>query len=156
MSTQIVSPLLLPAPRATGVRLLPSSTIEPVIGRESPLIKLRVLLVDDHESHIDTLAEYFSQDRYEILKATSGRRTLEIYRTGGIVAVVTDLQMPGMNGDRLAAHIKSLDRSTRIILITGNANAIDSSLRGNLDGVIIRPYDGGHLVKVLELALQAG
>ena len=154
MSTQIVSPrLLLPAP--STVRLLPPSAVEPVTDRESAPIK-RVLLVDDNESHIDTLEMFFSPDKYEVFKATSGRRALEIYRPGSIAAVVTDLQMPGMNGDRLAAYIKGLDRSTRIILITGNANAIDSSLSRNLDGVVMRPYDGRHLVEVLELALQAG
>ena len=155
MSTQISVPRLL-LPSLPTVRLLPPSAVEPVTDRESALRRPRILLVDDHPEHMDTLELFFSPDKYEVFKATSGKQALEIYRPGGIVAVVTDLQMPGMNGDRLAAHIKSLDRSTRIILITGNANAIDSSLSKNLDGVIIRPYNGRHLVKILELALQAG
>lgn len=144
--------------RETPLRLLPPpgrTGVEPVRIGEGRTEKRRVLLVDDSQSHIDTLEMYFDPNRNEVLKATSGEEALEIFRRGGIPAVITDLQMPGMNGDRLATHIKQIDRTVKIILITGDANAIDRSLRGNLDGIVIRPYNGRHLISVLELALRS-
>ncbi|MDA8169683.1 MAG: response regulator [Nitrospiraceae bacterium] len=82
----------------------------------------RILLVDDQEEVLQSLAEGLSgpDEGFEILTAENGGKALEIFRAGHkIDLLVTDLEMPEMNGFELLANVKKDFPATAAIVLTG-------------------------------------
>ncbi|MDA8090031.1 MAG: response regulator [Nitrospiraceae bacterium] len=81
-----------------------------------------ILLVDDKKDVLQPLAEGLRvSGEFEVFTAENGRRALEIFRAGHkIDFLVTDLEMPLMNGFELLAHIKKDYPDIPAIVLTGH------------------------------------
>ncbi len=81
---------------------------------------LRILVVEDEPLVREVLGVYLEEDKHQVVLAVNGREGLERYKTvGPFDLVMTDRAMPEMNGDQLAAEVKKLNPSQKIILLTG-------------------------------------
>ena len=80
-----------------------------------------ILLVDDKQDVLLTLAEGLrATGEFEILTAENGKRALELFGTGiKMDLLVTDLEMPEMNGFELLAHVKKNYPATPAMVLTG-------------------------------------
>ena len=81
-----------------------------------------ILLVDDKKEVLQPLAEGLraSDGEFEVFMAENGRKALELIKTGRrIDLLVTDLEMPVMNGFELLAHVKRDYPSIPAIVLTG-------------------------------------
>ncbi|MDA8162853.1 MAG: response regulator [Desulfobacteraceae bacterium] len=81
-----------------------------------------VLLVDDEEPFLKSLSEGFEAncEGFEILTAKNGKKAVELFRSGlRIDLMVTDLNMPEMNGFELLAYVKKNFPATPAIVLTG-------------------------------------
>ena len=94
-----------------------SQTAEKTTSR--PPRALRILVVDDEAPVRDTLSAILFADGHEVALATDGADGLKRFGAGQFDLVITDKAMPGMNGDQMAAAIKSVAPETPIILLTG-------------------------------------
>ncbi len=108
----------IPLARSAGVaaapqRLRPEPTTDapgsPVSIIKSPVRKRRnLLLVDDDRLGRTLMATLLSSEGYLVTEAGTGEEALDKFNQGVFDAVVTDLRMPGMDGETLAARIRSL------------------------------------------------
>ena len=76
--------------------------------------RLRVLIAEDNELNAEILKEILESEGVEVLLAGNGMEAVERFReteTGGLDAVLMDMQMPVLDGCEAAAKIRSLDRS---------------------------------------------
>lgn len=92
-------------------------------------IARKVLLVDD-ERHIRHLVEYKLQTvGFTVLQATNGLDALDIARRERPDLIVTDFQMPEMNGLQLARKLKDDVWTTNIplIMITARGHRVPAS-----------------------------
>jgi two-component system alkaline phosphatase synthesis response regulator PhoP len=92
-------------------------------------IARKVLLVDD-ERHIRHLVEYKLQSvGFTVLQASNGRAALEIARREKPDLIVTDFQMPEMNGLQLARKLKEDVWTAQIplIMITSRGHRVPAS-----------------------------
>jgi CheY-like chemotaxis protein len=80
---------------------------------------LRILVVDDEAPVRDTLSAVLMIDGHDVSLATDGAEGLKRFGAGEYDLVITDKAMPGMNGDQMAAAIKSVAPEMPIILLTG-------------------------------------
>ena len=55
---------------------------------------------------------------YEVLEATGGNEGLRVFLSHSVDAVVLDYQMPGMNGDAVAAKMKRAKSHVPIMLLS--------------------------------------
>ena len=80
-----------------------------------------ILLVDDKKDVLQTLAEGLrASGEFEIITAENGKRALELFGTGlKIGLLITDLDMPEMNGFELLAHVRKNFPATPAIVLTG-------------------------------------
>src|SRR5581483_10528342 len=78
----------------------------------------RILLVDDAGTVTDALRRMFRRGGHAIDTAMDGQDALDKFQPGKYDVVITDYQMPGLNGLELAEIIKHRDESQRILLIT--------------------------------------
>ena len=120
----------------------------------------RILLVDDDDTLRRTLARVLASD-FEITQAPNGRVAIEVLRGGAFDAVVTDLEMPELGGDGLAAWIAANqpELAARVLVVTGGAKRADQAawLRAfDPERVLRKPYLASALADALERVIARG
>jgi len=92
---------------------------------ENSELRKRILIVDDDESVRDLISRVLQyQSRYEIISARDGIEALEILRKGekcgNIYGIVTDINMPCLDGIGLAKEIDKNGRKYPILFVSGH------------------------------------
>lgn len=87
--------------------------------------KLKVLLVDDEEEFVSTLAERLELRGIEALVADNGDRALQIIDEENPPVVVLDVMMPGMGGLDILEQIRKRRPEIQTILLTGQGSTKD-------------------------------
>ncbi len=82
--------------------------------------KARILCIDDHWNALIGRKMLLEESGYEVLEATGGDEGLKLFLSNAIDAVVLDYQMPGMNGDVVAAKMKRINSHIPIMLVSGH------------------------------------
>jgi two-component system, OmpR family, response regulator len=80
--------------------------------------KATILCIDDHWNGLIRRKMLLEQSGYEVLEASGGDEGLKLFRSRPVDAVVLDYQMPGMNGDVVAAKMKSINSQIPIMLLS--------------------------------------
>jgi CheY-like chemotaxis protein/HPt (histidine-containing phosphotransfer) domain-containing protein len=116
----------------------------------------RVLAVDDHPTVRALLAEQLSMLGFRVQTVESGQEALASWQGGGFLLVVTDCNMPGMDGYALSRAIREIEAGdgrprTPIIGWTGNAlaSAAAQCRAAGMDDVLTKPARLGELKEVL-------
>ena len=81
-------------------------------------LKATILCIDDHWSGLIGRKMLLEKDGYEVLEATGGDEGLKLFLSHSVDAVVLDYQMPGMNGDVVAAKMKRVKSHVPIMLLS--------------------------------------
>lgn len=129
----------------SGMRQKLVRTLE--LDQTPPLIGLmegrrrRILVVDDAKGVRDVLSSILSVMGFEVAVASAGLEGLQLFLESPFDLVMTDLQMPGIDGWTLALQIKNKSPHTPVVLITGQKQ---ESVMGRLkescvDAVMFKP-----------------
>ncbi len=89
----------------------------------------RILVVDDEESMCQYLSILLQKEGYTVETTNSAATALERFRKGKFNLVMTDIQMPKMDGIELLKEIKGIDPTSPVIIMTAYASeqsAIDA------------------------------
>lgn len=116
----------------------------------------RVLAVDDDEKFLDMMAEFLPALGCEVLLARDGVEALQFFRADRPPLVLTDLQMPKMDGVALTKAIKELSPRTEILILTGHpdlGSAIEAVRQGAFD-YLLKPIDLETLGRRVKQALE--
>jgi CheY-like chemotaxis protein len=105
-------------PRTEGGYAAKHDKITPVVIADHGGNK-RILIVDDDEGIRCALLAALSAMGYEAAAACSGLEALDVFVRNPFDLVITDLQMPGMDGWTLASLIKDRFPDTPVVLMTG-------------------------------------
>ncbi|MGD0760892.1 MAG: response regulator [Candidatus Sulfotelmatobacter sp.] len=81
-------------------------------------LKSKILCIDDHWSGLIGRKMLLEKNGYEVLEASGGDEGLKLFRSNRVDAVVLDYQMPGMNGDVVAAKMKRIKSSVPIMMLS--------------------------------------
>ncbi|MFC7274895.1 response regulator [Paractinoplanes rhizophilus] len=147
----------LPAkPGAAAVTAGPAPPPEP--PAPEPEGGLTVLLVDDEDDLRDVTARFIGKAGYQVLTAADGEEALEVAERhhGPIHCLVTDVMMPGMDGRQLAHRFQEEYPDTKVIFISGYAEAlIDDAGRSLEPGrtILAKPFSSAELTAALKAAL---
>ncbi|MDR2456174.1 MAG: sigma-54 dependent transcriptional regulator, partial [Deltaproteobacteria bacterium] len=117
-----------------------------------------VLIVDDEEHIRKIMAIMLGKRGYQCRTAASGAEALEIFNKEDFDVVLTDLNMPGLDGLGLLARLKAEAPDTVVIMVTAFA-AVDTAIRAMKEGAydyIAKPFNEEEIVLVLEKALERG
>jgi two-component system NtrC family response regulator len=116
----------------------------------------RVLVADDDPSVRRVLERHLEDAGYAVAAASSGEEAAAALRAGGFAVLVTDLQMPGMDGLALLAEAKRLDPSLPVVVITAHGSvetAVDAMRKGAYD-YCEKPFHKDELLLTIERALR--
>lgn len=79
-----------------------------------------LLWIDDFEPGLGLYKKMFEDLGFDVLTASSGKAGVRLAARNSVDVVVTDYEMPGMNGLEVAAAIKALDPRTPVLLFSGS------------------------------------
>jgi len=115
----------------------------------------KILIVDDEAEICRTLRNYLSLSGFAPLTANGGEEALAIARREKIHIALLDIKMPGMSGLELLEHLRALDFSTQVIMMTG-FSTFDLTLKALEKGAtdyILKPFeDMEQIAQLVQLA----
>ena len=77
-----------------------------------------ILCIDSHWNDLISRKMFLEKNGYRVLEATSADEGLKLFVDHRVDAVVLDYQIPGMNGDVVAARMKQLRSYIPILLLS--------------------------------------
>ena len=157
VSLPVADPRDLPkAELQSGAAILSTRRKAPTVEEASAEGTL-VLLVDDHSTNRALLLRQLNLLGYAAESAENGREALERWHAGSFAAVITDCNMPEMDGYELTRHIRGIEsrggkRRTPIIACTANALTGDAEacLKAGMDDFVPKPVALDELAKVMD------
>ncbi len=79
-----------------------------------------ILVIDDDESIILIIETALTKSGFNVNKATNGLEGIKKFDEGNFDLIITDLQLPGLDGNGVVRHIRNSERqSTPVISIFG-------------------------------------
>jgi CheY-like chemotaxis protein len=132
-------------------------TKKSVSSRAVKAISKRILVADDNKAIRNVVAWFLEFMGFEVALAANGIEALAVFLENSFDLVLTDLQMPAMDGLSLARHIKERSSSTPVILLTGSDREtvwkkVERSL---VDSVIFKPFRLEDLQRTVQAALAS-
>jgi DNA-binding response OmpR family regulator len=116
---------------------------------------IKVLLVDDEEEFVTTLAERLEMRGFDPSIAISGDQALSMVQDKAFDLIVLDLMMPGIGGLEVMKQIKSANPDMPIILLTGQGSTkegMEGMNQGAFD-FLMKPLDIEELISQIHEAL---
>lgn len=125
---------------------------------KDPDLKPRVLVVDDNEDVRDLLRLHLVAGGFDVQLAASGQQALDIIAEAAPELLLTDLNMPGMDGFQLieAVRANEANRNMPIILLTAH-NDVAVFRRGmdlGADDFLTKPVNSKDLLNALNSRLK--
>lgn len=116
-----------------------------------------ILIVDDEEE-LATLVQFMLQKgtRHRITAMSDPRRALALFKESPADLVISDIEMPGMNGLELLESIKGLRPQTEVVMLTGRATfeAAVSAIRRQAFDFLEKPPTLERLLTTVHNALS--
>ncbi len=102
----------------------------------------RILLIDDDASLLDALSIAFEDAGHEVLTAPDGLRGVERVRADKPDAVISDVNMPGLDGFSLCKKLREGGDRVPLVLLTSRDDEIDEALGLELgaDDYVAKPF----------------
>ncbi len=88
----------------------------------------RALVVEDDEAIRSLVSQVLEEDGFAVISTDSGAGALRELATEAVDIVVTDWNLPHINGEHVIAAARELLRGTPILIITGDPSAADRFL----------------------------
>jgi len=115
----------------------------------------RILVVDDNTTNLSILKRQFEYWKLEPVLAVSGEEALNILsKDAAIDLVITDMQMPGMDGIMLAKRVREQYANIPIILLSSIGEDFKNESEGLFVSIMTKPIKQHLLSKHILNALQ--
>lgn len=119
-------------------------------------MKTRILIVDDELSMREFLAILLEREGYEVVAAACAADALQAMSSSSFDLVISDVQMPGLNGIELLSRIKKESPDTAVLMITAFSaaeQAVEAMKMGAYD-YISKPFRNEEIKQLVKNALE--
>lgn len=116
-----------------------------------------ILIVDNDQSHAETVAESLDRVGFRTCVATSGSEGARLVEERDFDAIITDLKMNDVNGLQILERAKSAQPDTEVILLTGFGSipsAVEAMQKGAFN-YLTKPLDMGQLRAATQRAVES-
>ena len=115
---------------------------------------MRVLTVDDSRTILAMLRHTLVNAGFEVLQAEDGKQGLDVLKTEDVDVVITDINMPGMDGIEFIKHVRASGQhqSLPILILTTETSQEkrDQGKQAGGTGWIVKPFDPDKLISVIQ------
>lgn len=115
-------------------------------------MKEDVLLVDDSTDMLEVLSRHLSSVGYNTFQATNVLDAIDLLKLGIPKLLITDLQMPGVDGGKLVSYCQKKFPKLPILVITGYPSSIIAKeiIEDNKTQILAKPFTKIELYKSIE------
>ncbi len=119
-------------------------------------LKIKVLYVEDNDTVRKDTAELLKEFFHQVETAANGEEGLEKFKKGKFDLIITDINMPKMNGIEMIKEIKKIDKRIPVIVITAFSDFkyLVECIKVGVYGYILKPIDINQLLEVLNTVLE--
>ena len=107
--------------------------------------EITVLLIDDEEMVINISEMMLKNLGYKVLKAHSGSEGLQLFEENQskIDLIISDLEMPKMNGEEVMDKLRAIDPQIKVMLSSGALTDTDEQyvMNKGFNGFLKKPYN---------------
>jgi len=119
----------------------------------------KILLVDDDPIMREIAGSHLSDAGYAVITAENGAEAVEILNKGGISLVISDLDMPIMNGFALTENIRRSENysATPVIVITASdhGDAVDRAFAAGATSFLSKPINWSLFTHAVKFVIRA-
>ncbi|MAT65574.1 MAG: sigma-54-dependent Fis family transcriptional regulator [Gammaproteobacteria bacterium] len=110
-----------------------------------------VLIVEDDPALRDALCDTLSVAGYRASAAGDGRAALELLARESVAMVVSDVNMPELDGHQLLARIRDSQPGLPVVLMTayGTVQKAVEAMRAGAADYLLKPFDANALVELV-------
>ncbi|MFC4353998.1 response regulator [Chryseomicrobium palamuruense] len=114
---------------------------------------IRLIIVDDHAVLRDGLKTILEseQDIQVIGEAESGNLAMSLVTTLKPDVVLTDINMPGMNGIEVTKAIKQIDSHVKVLILTMHSHEeyLMAAIKEGADGYLLKDAPSNHVIDAI-------
>jgi len=113
---------------------------------------LTLLYVEDDKDTRESLSEVLCSLVANVYVAKDGAEAFEIYKTQHVDFVISDFQMPNMNGNELCSAIKEINGDTHFVLLTAynDTTLLTNAINAGVDRFLLKPINAKQLFSVVD------
>ncbi len=117
---------------------------------------LRILYVEDEEDIRRNAVEYLKRIAKEVLEAKDGKEAIAVWRDKKPDIIITDINMPRLNGLDMARYIRSKDQDVQIIIATAHTDTdyLMKAVELNLVKYLVKPVTKEKLLGALSQSVE--
>jgi len=119
----------------------------------------KVLCVDDEPNILSALRRMLSLEGFEVFTAESGAQALELLARESVNVIISDMQMPNMNGSELLEKVRQQWPQTMRLMLTGASDvsgAVDAINQGAIYRYTAKPWNDEELLGTIKSAIAFG
>ncbi len=119
-------------------------------------MKYNILVVDDEKNIREGLGRVLELDGYRVFLAADGREGLKFVERRDIDLVISDLKMPGVNGEELLKQTRNMYANLPVIILTGHGT-VENAVQAMKDGAydfLTKPINLEHFAILVKRALS--
>ena len=119
----------------------------------------KVLCVDDEPNILSALRRMLSLAGFEVLTAEGGAQALALLEKESVNVIISDMQMPGMNGSELLGKVRQQWPNTMRLMLTGASDvsgAIEAINQGAIYRYTAKPWNDDELLSTIKSAIAFG
>lgn len=108
------------------------------------MMQIKILVIDDDPIFLEMLRDFWEKkENCKIETTKNPKKSLELVENNDYNVIVSDYQMPVMNGLELLKKIRGRDEKLPFVLITGKGNeeVAKKALNQKVDGYITKEED---------------
>lgn len=113
-----------------------------------------ILAVDDSKTMRDMVSFTLKEAGYNTLVAEDGKSALDVLNANSVDAIITDLNMPGMNGFELIRNVRANAKYkfTPILMLTteGDDSKKQEGKAAGATGWVVKPFNPQKLIEVVK------
>ncbi len=120
------------------------------------MIEKKILFIDDEESQRDVMERVLRRMGYSVTISSNPEESLEILKTESFPLIITDLNMPEMDGIRLCKHIRKNNSQSVIYALSGYIESYEAERLESVgfDGYLRKPVTSEMLKQAIEGAFD--
>ncbi|RLB65442.1 MAG: sigma-54-dependent Fis family transcriptional regulator [Deltaproteobacteria bacterium] len=104
---------------------------------------VRILVVEDEEIMRITVVDHLRSQGWAVEEAANGSKALELVKDKHFDLMLSDIRMPGMDGEMLLTLVKKLSPRTEVVMMTAHGSSDDAvrCLKKGAADYILKPFD---------------
>ncbi|MDB2414465.1 response regulator [Rickettsiales bacterium] len=112
-----------------------------------------ILTVDDSKTMRNMVSEALKNAGYDVLEAEDGQEALSVIEKNNIDMIITDINMPNMDGIEFITKLRSIDnhKSTPIIALTteGGDSMKERGKAAGANGWMVKPFNPEKMLMIV-------